>query len=255
MSQTLHILYENDDLLVINKPAGLVVHPDGKSDEETLCDILVENYPSIKEVGEPITLQNGTIIARPGIVHRLDRDTSGCLVVAKTQEAFLFLKEQFQNHTIQKRYMAWVYGSPKEDQGVIDAPLGRSTGDVRKWATSRSTRGILRDAITSYHVLGRYGRERERATTEDGTYSLLELFPKTGRTHQIRVHLKHLNHPIISDMLYAPKRKPALGFLRLALHAESITFSDLKGEKQTIHAPLPEDFIAAAELAEKSNLC
>ncbi len=243
------ILYEDENMLVINKPAGLVVHGDGRGSFETLADILIEKFPEIKDVGEPLTI-DGEIIYRPGIVHRLDKDTSGALIIAKNQESFENLKEQFQNHEIQKVYRAFLYGSLKEDKGVINEPIGRSNGDIRRWATGRSARGTMREAITEYKVLARYGLPEGvvKGSTEIGTYTYIEAMPKTGRTHQIRVHFRHLNHPVICDTLYATSREEALGFKRLALHAYKITFKKFNGEILTVQAPLPADFIEAEGL-------
>jgi 23S rRNA pseudouridine1911/1915/1917 synthase len=237
-NQKIEILYENEDVLVVNKPAGLVVHADGRTKETTLADILLEIRPEIKEVGEPWTAQDGTVMYRPGIVHRLDRDTSGVLVVAKNQEAYLFLKKQFQEHTIQKVYNAFVYGNIKEDKGKIDKPIAKSKKDFRMWSAQPGARGEAREAVTEFKVLKR-----------GGEYVYLELRPKTGRTHQLRVHLKAIHHPIVHDSLYAQNRPNLLGFSRLALHARAISFELPNHEKITVEAPFPEDFAKAISLA------
>ncbi len=244
------ILYEDENMLVINKPAGLVVHGDGRGNFETLADQIIKNFPELKYVGEPLLI-DGETIYRPGIVHRLDKDTSGALIIAKNQESFENLKEQFQNHEIQKVYRAFLYGALKDDKGVINEPIGRSNGDIRRWATGRSARGTMREAITEYKVLARYGLPEGvvKGSTEIGTYTYIEAMPKTGRTHQIRVHFRHLNHPVVCDILYATGREAALGFKRLALHAYKITFKKLSGEDITVEAPLPEDFVRAEGLA------
>ncbi len=249
------ILYEDADLMVINKPAGLAVHGTGKNTDETLVDILMRERPEIAGVGEPMSIVNGQmshVIPRPGIVHRLDKDTSGCLVIAKNQKAYEFLKEQFQNRAVLKTYLAYVYGTPKEEEGVITESIGRSRGDVRRWATGRGTRGETRDARTEYKVLARYGlgEDQAKGSTEEGTFALIEAHPKTGRTHQIRVHMKHLNHPVVADNLYSPNRAQALGFTRQALHAKSISLMTPLGKRITIEAPLPADFEAARGIAE-----
>ena len=229
------ILYEDDYILVINKPAGLVVHGDGKTKEATLCDWVLEQYPEMENVGEPMEI-DGETIQRPGVVHRLDRETSGVMVLAKTQESFFFLKEQFQNRGIKKVYNAVVWGNIKTDTGVIDAPIGRSGKDFRQWSATRGARGNLREAVTEYKVLSRFEEDREK-------FVFLEVYPRTGRTHQIRVHMKYLGNPIVGDTLYAPGRGVALGFKRVALHARSITLSvPEKGEK-TFEAPYPDDFL------------
>jgi 23S rRNA pseudouridine1911/1915/1917 synthase len=230
------ILYEDKDLLALNKPAGLTVHADGKSAAPTLSDWLVEKYPNIREVGEPWTAPNGEQIFRPGIVHRLDRDTSGVLVVAKTQQSFTHLKKQFQERLAKKTYRAFVYGIVKNDAGIIDKPIGRSTSDFRKWSAEFGARGELREAVTEYKVLER-GKE--------ATY--IEVYPKTGRTHQIRVHLKSIGHSVVCDTLYAPKQKCILGFSRTALHAFSLQILSPTGKPLHFEAPLPPDFLHATE--------
>ncbi|MCX6702055.1 MAG: RluA family pseudouridine synthase [Candidatus Zambryskibacteria bacterium] len=239
------ILYEDKDILAINKPAGLVIHGNGlpaqtgKTKEPTLVDWLLSKYPQIKEVGEPGRNAKGEIIFRPGIVHRLDKETSGVMLIAKTQKSFEFLKKQFQNHEIKKIYHAFVVGEMKTMQGTIDRPIGRSTKDFRLWSAQRGARGEMREAITDYKVISKFQG-----------YSFVEISLKTGRTHQIRVHFKAISYPLVSDSLYAPKHKNTLGFERLALHSYEITFTDLKGISHTITAPYPEDFIQALILLQ-----
>lgn len=244
------ILYEDESILVVNKPAGLVVHEDGRTKEPTLVDWILEKYPEMKEVGEPLTLSSGEVIYRPGIVHRLDRETSGVLVIAKTQKAFEYLKKQFQSRETKKTYFAFVYGEIKEEEGTIDRPIARSRKDFRLWSAQRGARGEAREAVTNYAV-------RLRAKG----FSYVEVEPKTGRTHQIRVHFKAINHPVVCDKLYAPKlaqrslgevgRESALGFERLALHARSLEFENLDGKHLKIEAPFPEDFEKALAAMKK----
>lgn len=270
------ILYEDENVLVVNKPAGLVVHADGRTDEITLVDWILQNYPEMKDVGEPLIVKNelriknqelgqeqekgnsvlastpNPIIYRPGIVHRIDRDTSGVLVIAKNQKTFEFLKSQFQEREVEKVYQALVYGVVKGDDGVIDRPITRSRKDFRLWSAQRGGRGVEREAVTEYKVLKRI--TATKGGGENG-FSLLELRPKTGRTHQIRVHLKAINHPVVCDTLYAPKRECAFGFSRLALHALSIEFTLPTGKKLKVEAPLPDDFknaVAGLDI-EKEN--
>lgn len=244
----IHILYEDDEVLAINKPAGLVVHSDGRTKEETLVDWVHMHYPQIAldEVGESIMLTGGGEIKKPGIVHRIDRETSGVLLIAKTHASFQNLKAQFQERTIKKNYKALAYGVFKELQGTIDRPIGRSTSDFRRWSAEYGARGGLREAVTEYQVLG---------AGEMGGMKLsyLNVFPHTGRTHQIRVHLKAVGHPILCDKLYAPKMPCMLGFDRVALHASSIVFRTMKGEERRVEAPLPSDFKHA--LAELGLVC
>ena len=225
------VLYEDGDVVVINKPAGLVVHADGKREEPTLTDWIEKNYPESKGVGEPLTLSNSDVIERSGIVHRIDRETSGVMLIAKNQPAFLFFKKQFQDRTTNKIYHTFVYGEMKEDDGVIDRPIGRSKKDFRQWSAQRGARGAMREAVTHYRVMAK-----------SGGFSFVEAIPKTGRTHQIRVDFKAVNHPIVSDSLYASKKEKSLGFERLALHAYSIEFILMNGKRIKIIAPYPEDF-------------
>lgn len=234
------VLYEDQDVLVVNKPAGLSVHKDGSRIEETLADWFVSRVPSAETVGEPLILTNGTSVARPGIVHRLDKPTSGVIILAKTQEVFLALKDQFQNRKAEKTYHTFLWGEMKEEGGVISLPIGRSQSDFRKRSAERGAKEPLRDAITEWALLKRAGG-----------FSYVEAHPKTGRTHQLRVHFKALQHPIVSDHLYAPKRPPALGFTRLALHAYALAITLPSGAREVFEAPLPADFLYALQELEK----
>ncbi len=236
------ILYEDKDVLVINKPSGLVVHSDGRTKEKTLADWVLEHYPETENVGEPIIKTDGEKILRPGIVHRLDRDTSGVMLVAKNQQTFESLKDQFKNHKIIKKYEAFVFGDVKDKEGVIDRPIARSKSDFRKWSAQRGSRGEPREAITKYKVI-----------SQNKDYSFLEVMPETGRTHQIRVHMKAINHPLLGDSLYAPNKENSLGFERTALHSKEVTFTELNGEKHTVSAPYPEDFQKATNLLQTNN--
>jgi 23S rRNA pseudouridine1911/1915/1917 synthase len=229
------ILLETDNYIVINKPAGLVVHGDGKTDESTLVDLILKEKPEIAGVGEPM-LVDGKTLDRPGIVHRLDRETSGVMIIVKNQETFEFFKQQFKDHKIQKEYHAFVWGHFKETSGLVDAPIGRSSGDFRRWQAGRGTRGEERGAITAWKVASSFEDEN------NDLFSLVHLFPKTGRTHQLRVHMKYLQRPIVSDSLYAPTKPQALGFSRVALHAHKISFLDQNGESVEVQAPYPADF-------------
>ncbi len=240
------LLFENKNYIVLNKPSGLVVHADGRTKEEVLTDWVAKHFPDVKGVGEPLTLSSGEVIERHGIVHRIDRDTSGAIVIARTQEAFLFLKTQFQNREVTKRYHVFVYGDVKKEEDVIDRPIGRSKKDFRLWSAQRFAKGELREAITEYNVLAR-GSGRAGSVLAEHKVTFLEARPRTGRTHQIRVHLKAINHPVVSDPLYAPKRDSMLGLKRLALHARSISFHDMDGKEITVVAPYPADFEAAVK--------
>lgn len=228
------VLYEDDDLVAINKPSGLMTHPDMQTKEGTASDWFLAHYPAAKDVGESQLLPDGTALRRPGVVHRLDRETSGVLVFAKTPESHAFLKNAFKERETNKLYLAIVYGVPKTKEGVIDFPIGRSRRDFRLRSAQPKARGTMRDAITEYRVVSDY----------DG-FSLVEARPRTGRTHQIRVHLKAIHHPIVADELYAPNQEKALGLARLALHAYEIMLPRSDGSILTITAPLPPDMAAA----------
>lgn len=232
------ILFENDDVVAINKPAGLMVHSDGRTKDSTLSDWVLAHYPQTEDVGEPIKLSDGSEIKKHGIVHRLDRETSGVMLVAKNQETFLSLKQQFQERSVKKVYRAIVHGTFKSERGTVDKQIGKSRGDFRQWATGKGARGVMRDAVTEYKVL----------SSADG-FSYIEVFPKTGRTHQIRVHMKALDRPIVCDRLYAPGKDCALDLARIALHALSIGFTLRDGAHMRVEAPPPEDFARALRVA------
>ncbi len=250
------ILFEDKNVLVIDKPAGIVVHPDGKTKTKTISDWLLLNYPAIKNVGEPFIIEREggkkEKILRPGIVHRLDKETSGVLLIAKNQKTFDFLKEQFQSHKVKKVYRAFVYGNvsdPKASlatgkRGVINVPIGRSQKDIRAYTAGRGAREPLRDAVTEYIILNKFTdtKNADKKKEVEHQYSYIEAYPKTGRTHQIRVHMRYINHPVVSDPIYRGAKDLSLGMKRLALHAYSITFSLPSGELKTIESPLPADF-------------
>lgn len=238
----IQILYEDANILAINKPSGLIVHSDGRNIEPSIADWVIKNFPDLENVGEPWISPQGETIPRPGIVHRLDRATSGVLIIARSQETHAFLKKQFQNREIEKIYRAFVYGHPKDESGVIELEIGRTKKIPRKWTALPGKTGTLRAAITHWKVLER-GIDLE--TKEK--VSLLEVRPKTGRTHQIRVHFKAIHHPVICDKIYAPKKGCPLGFNRLALHAFQIRFKTPEEKMIEVEAPLPEDFQEALE--------
>lgn len=223
---SLDILYEDDDLLVLNKPPGISVHPSLKEPHGTLVDAILAHDSAIAGVGEDLK--------RPGIVHRLDKDTSGVLVVAKNQATFEELKNLFQTRRVEKRYLAIVDGRVKEPRGVIDALIGRS--GLKRVVVRDGIHAIkARDAETVYIVRRRFA---------DAT--LLELRPKTGRMHQLRVHLQAIHHPVLGDKLYGGKRI-AIRAPRQMLHALSLTFSRADGRRFTFEADPPDDFRAALE--------
>jgi len=247
------ILFEDKNIIVIDKPAMVSVHSDGKTKEKTISDWVLETYPELEKVGEPMNIEYGgekIHIKRPGIVHRLDKETSGALVIARNQKTFNLLKEQFHDHKIVKVYRAFVYDYVKNPQaslltgkrGVINAPIGRSPKDIRAWTAGRGAKAPLRDATTEYIVLNNFSDNNEEKPTSEHRFSYIEAYPKTGRTHQIRVHMRYINHPVVSDPIYRGEKQKSLGMNRLALHAYSITFRLPNGELKTVEAPLPADF-------------
>ena len=234
------IIYEDADVLVIDKPTGLIVHSDGRTVEPSVAEWVAERYPETKGVGEPWLSPQGETIDRPGIVHRLDRATSGIMVIAKTQEAHAFLKGEFQKRLVTKEYRAFVYGQPKADRGLIDAEIERVRSDPPRWSARMRGTGTRRAALTEWEVLRR-GSDPDTGEK----VSLLAARPKTGRTHQIRVHLEAINHPVVCDPLYAKGRAHLLGFSRTALHAFKLSFTLPGGASKTFEAPLPADFVEA----------
>ncbi len=245
------ILFSDDNFIALDKPSGLMVHaaklaPGTKlrAPEPTLVEWLLKRYPEIATVGDdPET--------RPGIVHRLDKDTSGVMLVARNQAYFEYLKKLFQTHEVRKTYYAVVRGIPETDKGIIDAPIGIKNGTLKR--SVRSTK-MVKEAVTEWELVKSFGisvpdnsRKASKFRDDSGGkgnalqqehYSLLEVRPLTGRTHQIRVHLASIGHPIVGDPLYGPKKPPAWA-KRLMLHAGSISFAKKPGEAITISCETP----------------
>ncbi|MBU6310766.1 RluA family pseudouridine synthase [Patescibacteria group bacterium] len=236
----LPVLYEDASVVVVNKPAGLIVHSDGRTVEPSVADWVAGRYPDTRTVGEPWMSPQGTLVPRPGIVHRLDRTTSGVLVIAKTAEAYASLKKQFQDRTVEKEYAAIVYGTVRDDRGRIEREIVRVKSVPPRWGVSFGTENKKRAAVTDWAVLRRFSIAGE-------PYTLLSVCPRTGRTHQIRVHLKALGHPIVCDHLYAAQKSCPSGLSRPGLHAYRITFTTLSGERRTVEAPPPADLGFAYE--------
>ena len=222
--------YEDNDLLVLNKPAGLITHPKNISDtQESATDWLIERFPKIKNVGEPF-IASGKEVPRAGIVHRLDKDTSGLLIVAKNNEVFFYLKSLFQERKIKKYYLALVNGRPKNPSGIITAPLGRI-------GLKRTTKIIGDKLIDKKEALTVY-----KTIKEFKDHALLEVLPHTGRTHQIRVHLNSIGTPVSGDNIYGFKRaKSPSGLTRLFLHAYKLEFVSPDSKKLILECDLPED--------------
>ena len=242
------ILYEDKDYVVINKPPGLMVHSDGRQPGPYLTDWILSKYPDAAGVGEPARDEKGNSIDRSGIVHRLDKETSGVLIIAKNNKAHSALKKQFQNRTVKKKYLAFVWGELKEEFGTIDRPIGRSGKDFRRWSAQRGTRGQTKEAETYWTKLSN-GKWKPEGGREE-KFTLVEAEPKTGRTHQIRVHFLAIQHPVVGDRLYAPKKPMVLGFDRTALHSKEIIFQNMDGKIVRVEAPLPADFEKASKEIE-----
>ena len=237
------IIYEDDAVVVINKPVGMLVHADGHSTEPTVVEWFVEKYPESAGVGEEASDQQGNPVNRSGVVHRLDRETSGVMILAKTPEAHTHLKQQFHDRLVKKEYRAFVYGHVRERRGSIDRQIGRNSQDWRLRSAERGAKGTLRDAFTDWELIG-LGEDQGEA------FSYLKLKPKTGRTHQLRVHMKAIGRPILGDVLYAgAKREQShnLGLDRLALHAHMLELILPDGEDRRFIAPVPQAFEAAAD--------
>ncbi len=220
------VIYEDENFIVINKPAGIIVHPSFEKDKrESVSDWLLKNYPDIKNIGEdPL---------RPGIVHRLDKNTSGILIIAKNQASFIELKTLFKNREIKKEYLALVQGIPKEKQGAINTALTRSKREPFRFRKSIKENEQSRKAKTEYKLIASY-------KLPNISYSLLQVYPITGRTHQIRVHLASISHPIIGDKKYGFKKTPDLELDRPFLHSNSIEFS-LNNKRYKFEADIPEE--------------
>lgn len=236
------IIYREKGFIVIEKPAGLLVHQAGisnsrflrlrrtrlgraNSEPNTLVDWLIEHYPEAKGVGDDP--EN-----RPGIVHRLDKDTSGVMLVAGSQPLFDYFKNLFQSRRVVKKYLALVFGRVKPERGVIEKPIGLKSGTVKRTIHVKNAK-MIKEAVTEYRV-----KKYLKINNED--FSFLELSPRTGRTHQIRVHLAGIGHPVAGDKIYGPKRDlPGLG--RQFLHAESLEFSLPDGRRLRVEAELPDE--------------
>jgi 23S rRNA pseudouridine1911/1915/1917 synthase len=228
----LAVLYEDADLLVIDKPAGMVVHPGAGNWHGTLVNAVLHHAPDLAGVG-------GT--HRPGIVHRLDKDTSGLILVAKNDKAQRALQAQFQARQVRKTYLALVYGLLEPAQGEINAPVGRDTRDRKRMAVVSTAHGRI--AVTRYVTFSVY-----RVPGGGERLSLLECHPETGRTHQIRVHLAHINHPIVGDQLYSPRRRPPIACPRQFLHAHRLRFRlPSTGVEVEFSASLPADLQAVLD--------
>jgi len=270
------IIYEDENFLAVNKPSGMLVHAARTNAEQTqnnaenlprksalapsevegssprvsavspgtLVDWLLKRYPEIKNVGDHShgrvrisrarSASERYLHARPGIVHRLDRETSGVMIVAKNQKYFEYLKSLFQKHLIRKTYLALVFGKVMPKSGIIEKPIGIKSGTLKR--SVHSTK-MAKNSVTEYKVIKYLERLRPSSV-----FSFLEVEPKTGRTHQIRLHLASIGHPVVGDKLYGPKRNQPEWAHRLMLHALSLEFSSGNGRRTRIEAEPPEDY-------------
>lgn len=226
------IIYEDDDIIVVNKPKGLVVHPANGNPDGTLVNaIMAICKDSLSGIGGEL---------RPGIVHRLDKDTSGLLIVAKNDKAHINMSGQIKDRKVKKTYIALVRGTISENEATINMPIGRSTKDRKKMAVTKNGK----EAITHFKVLNRY-------TTSKASYTLLEVKIDTGRTHQIRVHMAEIGHPVVGDMVYS-NGKNEFDVKGQCLHAKKLEFTHPITEKEmSFEAPLPEYFKNIIDLLEK----
>jgi len=217
----LDVLYEDAAIIVLNKPAGLTVHPAPGNRDGTLVNGLLHHCPDLPGIGGKL---------RPGIVHRLDKDTTGCLVVAKSQQALMLLQRQIQRRVASREYEAVVHGTPRAEEGTIEAPLGRHPVDRKKCA-------VVTDGQ------GRHARTHWRVEERLGNHTLMRFRLDTGRTHQIRVHCAHIGHPLVGDATYSRCRRMPVALPGQALHAVQLGLDHpITGERMRFEAPLPESF-------------
>ncbi|MDI6786159.1 MAG: RluA family pseudouridine synthase [bacterium] len=231
---TLNIIFEDEDIIVVNKKAGMITHPTFNILNNTLINALLFHCGKLSHIGAPM---------RPGIVHRLDKNTSGVIVVAKNDQSYLSLVGQIQERTMEKRYKTIVYGNIREDFGKIDMPIGRHPHEGLKMAVLGRN---YKEAKTSFKVVERFFLPKYQ-------FSLLEVKLESGRTHQIRVHLSHIKHPLVGDEIYGPKSKSSF-INRQALHAEYLKLSHPRNKKEMeFYAPLPEDMKEFLDYLKRDN--
>ncbi len=231
VSLDIPIIYEDKDMVVINKPPGVTAHPGTGNERGTIVSWFTSRYPNSASVGAK---------ERPGIVHRLDKDTSGVLLLVKNQPTFNYIKKQFQNRRVHKEYLALVFGAPGESKGRITRNLARSKRNPMR----RTIDPAGKPAITEWRTEEKFS----------GKFTLLRVFPLTGRTHQIRAHLHFLGFPIAGDHLYTFKRqRPPQGVTRQMLHAETLRLALPGGKRKSFIAPLPDDFTAVLESLRASS--
>lgn len=261
----LDLVFENEDFWIVNKESGLQVHPSYTEKNGTLINAILNLKPELKNVGENWE--------RLGIVHRLDKDTSGLMIVAKNNETFFELKKMFQEKKVQKTYLALIWGKMEKEKGLIDLPIAKTTSHQKQKIAQGKFSGQAHEAQTEYQVLQNFTfslPEKFKSKNIENTgnlfneeknkvnLSLLEVKPKTGRTHQIRIHLSHLNHPLIQDEKYYKKTHQQLNFnlnlnlkhLTFYLHSSKIEF-ELKNQKFSFSTPLPNYFLETLEMLDE----
>ena len=238
-AQKLNIIFQDENILAVEKPAGIITLPDEKNKSGVFLELLLNDFPEQKNVNE-----------RGGILHRLDKDTSGLILVAKNKESFNFLVKQFKTRKVEKKYLALVVGNLDGEKGVIETLIGRSPKDRKKQKAfllhdPEAKRKGLRRAITEYKILKHFSDSKNN-------YTLIEVLPKTGRKHQIRVHLVHIGHPIVGDKVYGFKNQPVpKGIDRHFLHASYLKIELQDGNEREFRCPLPGDLNGVVEgLAE-----
>ena len=227
----LDVIYEDNDIIVINKAKGMVVHPGNGNLNGTLVNAIMNICrDSLSGIGGEI---------RPGIVHRIDKDTTGLLIIAKNDKAHINISEQIKNHEVTKTYIALVRGVIKNNEGTIDMPIARSTNDRTKMAVSKNGK----NAVTHFKVLKRFNE-----------YTLLEINIETGRTHQIRVHMSQIGYPVVGDYIYSNGKNP-FGVEGQMLHSKKLEFMHpITNKKMILEAPLPEEFERILEILEKDEI-
>jgi len=263
------VVFDGKDFAVIDKPAGLVVHPSHTHKKGTLVNGLLARWPEIRGVGDP-SASSGQDNLRPGVAHRLDKETSGLMAVAKSQPMFLWLKKQFQDRKVEKKYIALVYGNIIQNEGEIAVPIGRL--GVKQVAINSVNKGLLgnvnksRNARTGFKILARYSgftplevavprssglAPKARARLLTG-FTLVEATPYTGRMHQIRVHFKYLGYPIVGDKKYAGKRiSKVIDLPRHFLHSSYLSFNLPSGERVEFKSELPDELQAVIDQLER----
>ncbi|MBT4722145.1 RluA family pseudouridine synthase [Candidatus Falkowbacteria bacterium] len=238
------VIEKNDDYLIIEKPTGLLVHPTLKNEPNTLIDLLIKKFPELKKIGDSVALEKNDQIFRPSIVHRLDKDVSGLMIVPRNQDAFDYFKSQFKLRKIYKGYVTLVHGALEKNDDIIDFEISRGVNSGRMAAHPEGS-GKGKPSATQFKVLKKFLK-----------FTLVEARPLTGRTNQIRVHFFAYGHPIVGDVLYQSKikgQKSKIKLNRIFLHAQKLSFTDNNGEEKSFESPLPEKLETILSNLKKTN--